>query len=654
MDRAYSLLTITKAVEDGEQRLVEGLATTPDTDRVGDIVDPEGAEFALPLPFLWQHDRTQPIGEVLSAKVTKDGIAIQARLADVREPGRLKERLDDAWQTLKAGLVKGLSIGFMPLEVLPIKGTYGLHIKRWSWFELSAVTVPANASASIATIKSLDESARAASGLAPAVITRPGAAGVRVIPTQKPTGSMKKPIADQIAALEATRAATAARLNELQDAAGVAGRTKDAAEREEFDTLRAELTGLDGELADLRALEAINKAAATPVAPAAAAAAARTTTGHITVTPNQPPGIGFARAQMCKAHAWLEVQNGRFVSTLDIAKQRYPDDQRLQAYLKAPVAPATTTNADWAGSLVNPTNIESEFIEYLQPRTIIGRLPATRVPFNVRINSQTSGGEAYWVGQGKPKPLTSFAFAPITVPYTKVATISVATEETIRLSTPSAETLIRDGIAKAVIRRIDLDLIDPAKAAVANVSPASLTNGVTPLTSSGITAEAARADLAALLGAYLANNQTVEGLVLIMPGTLALQLSLMRTEFGAPQFPGLTMNGGTMEGVTVITTQYAAMVPAAGNMVIAVNGPEVLLADDGQVTIDVSREASLEMSDAPAHTAAPAPQPMELVSMWQTNSVAFRAERWIHWVKARPTSVVYIDQVAWGTPVVTP
>lgn len=52
-NRAYSVLEI-KSV-DSEDRLITGMATTPETDRMGDIVDPMGAKFAKSLPLLWQH-----------------------------------------------------------------------------------------------------------------------------------------------------------------------------------------------------------------------------------------------------------------------------------------------------------------------------------------------------------------------------------------------------------------------------------------------------------------------------------------------------------------------------------------------------------------------------------------------------------------------
>jgi len=156
MKKAYSLLQV-KSFDD-EQRIIKGIASTPSPDRTDDIVDPQGAKFALPIPFLWQHMHSQPIGEVTEAIVTDKGIEVTVQIAKIEEEGKLKDRIDEAWQSIKSGLVKGLSIGFRGLTVEDIPRSWGLHFKEWEWFELSAVTIPANAEASITEIKSISKS----------------------------------------------------------------------------------------------------------------------------------------------------------------------------------------------------------------------------------------------------------------------------------------------------------------------------------------------------------------------------------------------------------------------------------------------------------------------------------------------------------------
>jgi uncharacterized protein len=179
MKRAYAVLEIRAAGEKDGRRVFSGIATTPETDSYGDVVDPQGAEFKLPMPLLWQHDSRDPIGWVRSAKATKNGIEVECEVADIPDEGPLKQRLDNAWQYLKNKLVRGLSIGFYPIESARIENSYGYHYTKWKWLELSTVTIGANEPAVITAIKSADAALRALSGpeqRAPARITAPSGA----------------------------------------------------------------------------------------------------------------------------------------------------------------------------------------------------------------------------------------------------------------------------------------------------------------------------------------------------------------------------------------------------------------------------------------------------------------------------------------------
>lgn len=153
MNRAYSILNI-KALDD-EQRELSGLATTPETDRVGDILESEGAKFASEIPLLWQHDHAKPVGTAKLGDPEQGGLPYTAQIASVEEPGSLKELVDLAWQSVKAKLVRGVSIGFNPLSWEPMKNG-AIRLKEFEIFELSLVTVPANASATIQNIKAFD------------------------------------------------------------------------------------------------------------------------------------------------------------------------------------------------------------------------------------------------------------------------------------------------------------------------------------------------------------------------------------------------------------------------------------------------------------------------------------------------------------------
>ncbi len=165
--RAYSLMTL-KAVNE-ELREITGIASTPTPDRFGDVMEPTGAKFRESTPFLWQHDRSQPIGNCTPSLV-KEGIQITARLVKPTPdmPSQLAARLDEAWASIKSGLVGGLSIGFLPIEYSYLDD--GIKFISWDLFEVSAVTIPANADCTIQTIKSLDHQFFAASGNEKAVV----------------------------------------------------------------------------------------------------------------------------------------------------------------------------------------------------------------------------------------------------------------------------------------------------------------------------------------------------------------------------------------------------------------------------------------------------------------------------------------------------
>lgn len=163
MNRAYAILEV-KTIDEG-QRTIRGIATTPSVDRIGDVIDPLGVKFTNPMPFLWQHNHDQPIGTVSFDTPTKDGVNFEATLPLIDQEGTLRDRIDEAWQSIKAGLVRAVSIGFRPLEYAFIENN-GIRYDEIEVYELSAVTIPANSEALITSVKSIDAALRKAAGVA--------------------------------------------------------------------------------------------------------------------------------------------------------------------------------------------------------------------------------------------------------------------------------------------------------------------------------------------------------------------------------------------------------------------------------------------------------------------------------------------------------
>lgn len=657
MNRAYSTWAV-KAVDE-DKRIIRGIATTPEVDRHGDIVEPEGAEFKLPIPLLWQHNSREPIGHVIEAKVKKTGIEITAQLTKIDDAGALKDRLDEAWQSIKSGLVQGLSIGFKEIEYSRIEPGYGLRFLKWLWLELSAVTIPANASGAITAIKSVAHSELAAIGrevVLEKTTSSPGATGK----SQKPmkameAKAMKKTIAEQISAFEATRATKSAEMDKIMDDAAEKGETLDAAQKETYDGLALDLKEIDDHLVRLREREKTMAATAKAAngGDAAAAAASRTpANGRVQVIGSAAPkGIGIVR--MLGARYMAKEWN---IPAHEIALSKGWGDE-LAAVLKTPpdilakaaVTAASTTDSAWAGALVTYQNLQNEFIELLRPKTIIGRIPGIRqVPFNIKVPRETGETTAYWVSQGTPKPVSKGALDTVTLDFNKVAGLTFMTKELMKFAQPSAEQMMIGSLTKAVIKLTDNDFLDPSKAAVSGTSPASITNGVSAITASGNTADAFRADFARLLAAYTMSNYNLDDLVIVMSQTQGLRLGLLRNDFGSKEFPDINKDGGFIEGVPVVTSENIAAnggSPADGRIIVALAANSILMADDGGVEVSVSTEASIQTDDAPD---SPATASTVLVSMFQTNQVAILVERFITWTKARSGAAQYISGANYG------
>ena len=470
-----------------------------------------------------------------------------------------------------------------------------------------------------------------------------------------------KTFAEQVAALKATRAEKDTAMRAVAQKSVDEGRSMDTAESEQFDTLSGEIKRLDADISRLSVLAEMDLKSAKPVddtqarnEPAKGGTEARAAV-QIKDTTKLEPGIAFARVARVKALAFTGQAGVR--DELQLAKSIYPGDDRLIASLtaKAAVDAANTLNAGWASNLILDGGAAfADFVEFLRPRSLVGQISSRlrRLPFDTPVLIQTSTGTAKWVKEGIAKPLTEWAYTKTNMKPLKVAAIAAATKEMLMRASVAADGLLRDELARAVNATIDTTFIDPAAAAVTDESPASILNGVTPTTLSGGTDyEAVRCDMALLKAAFLNANQSLTGAFWIMSETLASNLSEMVNPLGQPAFPSLTFQGGTVGGVPVVTSQYVTP-DTSGDILALVKGDEIFLGDEGGVQVSMSDQASLVMDSAPTMNSAGTPSAAQVVSMWQTNSVAFLVERFINWQRRRLVSVAwgYTNYDACATP----
>ncbi|MGI4776602.1 MAG: phage major capsid protein [Janthinobacterium lividum] len=530
MDRAYSILEV-KAVRDGpEEVVIEGIASTPATDRMGDIVEPLGAKFVLPMPLLLMHDHDKPVGKVIFAQATANGIPFKAVLPVIKDAGVLKDRVDEAIHSVRNGLIRAVSIGFRATkDGMERMASGGVRWKSWEWIELSLVSIPANAQATISAVRAIDTEARRSVSVTPA--TRP--------PITVPPATSKG--------------------------------------------------------------------------------------HHMASLSLVPKGVVFGRF----ARALAAGGDSLFAAQAFAEGQNWTDTPQVVSSLKAAVAAMSTTDVPTA---MKPITID--FAEVLRPQTIIGRIQGfRRVPFNVRMVRGNTGVVAGWVGQSLSIPVASGSYdaADVLQPR-KVGTIAIVTQELMRSSAPSADIVISSDITAAVAQALDSAFISVTNAGVSELKPASVTYGGFIIPSTGSTVDTLDADLQTLINNFNVEKIPLAAPVWVMSPTAALTMSMMRSpSVGGPfAYPGLSIRGGTLLGIPVVTSQ------AAAGQITLMDAAEIDLADDGDAEIDLSEHAALQMDTSPDNppTAATVVTPL-----WQRNLVGIRGLRFVNWAPRRAKAV---------------
>jgi hypothetical protein len=438
----------------------------------------------------------------------------------------------------------------------------------------------------------------------------------------------KLSIAEKIKALTARLAQAETARNELvvKSVNGDTALTDE--EVTQFNAFEKELTDGAAELARLKTVEK------SMAAQAVAVATVTTTTVEpvITTKSNAPKGSAFTRTAMILAKA-----KGDLSLAKSLAEAHYKDDAVVNGIVKAAVAAGSTTVAAWAGNLVYPETYGGDFIELLYPQTVVGRLAARKVPFNVRIAGQTGGQSVGWVGEAAPAPVTSAAFNAVFLTWSKVYALSILSDEIIRFSNPAAEALVQADLIKATAQGIDTTFLGAA-AAVANVSPAGMMNGAAAVAATGTDYESLRKDVQALLAPAIAANYNLQTAVLVMSPARALAIGSMLTPLGVLAFPNLTMEGGYLMGLKVITSNNVA-----GTVIQLLVQDEIFLSEDAGPQIDISREASIIMDSNPAGAVSTP------VSMFPNGLVAIRIGQFINWAKRRNLAAAQITGAAYGS-----
>ena len=100
--------------------------------------------------MLWQHRSSEPIGVYSAIREDQTGLYVEGRLALKTTRGA------EAYELLKMGAISGMSIGFKTREDSYDRVTDVRTLKKVDLWEVSLVTFPANESARISGVKSIE------------------------------------------------------------------------------------------------------------------------------------------------------------------------------------------------------------------------------------------------------------------------------------------------------------------------------------------------------------------------------------------------------------------------------------------------------------------------------------------------------------------
>lgn len=333
----------------------------------------------------------------------------------------------------------------------------------------------------------------------------------------------------------------------------------------------------------------------------------------------------LTRSVLAVAHGQLNPD----VTTETFVRRRWGEGAigGIGTLVRAASAPAMTTTVGWAKELAPITNaFLANLVPFSAGADLLGR--GLQLTFDgaatVNIPNLTTP-LADFVAQGAPIPVvagTSSVQASL-VP-SKFGCIVVLTSE--MLASSNAEALTRQALLDSMGPSLDRRLFDTA-AAVADLRPAGLLNGKTPLTPAAAADKGLDmiTDLAALAEA-VAPSAGNGGIVFIAAPRQAVAIAI-----GSPKFSYGLLVSTTLAAGTVIAVAVNALVSALGA------APQ----------IDLTRSATLHTDTSPLPIASGGTMPSPVTATFQTDRVGVRLRWPISWALRNANAIAFMSACTW-------
>ena len=606
-------------------------------DRYGDIIVASGwvlTNFKRNPIALFAHDSRFAIGTWTNIRI--EGGKLIARL--MLAARGTSARIDELISLVEQGILRAVSVGFMPMEYQPIdkeKPYGGQRYTKQELLETSLVSVPANPAA-LQLAKSLNISSETMSlafgeqaDVRRRDVTTHGEHAARHPKNERPLAM--KTLAQRIEDAQAGLIAKKDKLTELTKA-----ETLDVEAIEEInqqiDADERGLTALKSSEAKI-GLGAVDKSGVT--APA---------------VPRRPLGLGQKEVKgldlLVRALVVRGVAHFGGKSIDQVLEERYPGHEATAIITKSDQTIGTTTVSGWASELVQTVN--QGFLEALMPYSIYPALRARGIGVNfdgigsVSLPSRTAGGAGGgFVSEGSPIRVGRITTAAVTMTPRKMGVIVPFSRELAKRSTPAIEALVRQAILEDTGAILDAAILDATASSV--VRPAGLLYGLAATASGygGGDYQAVVADLKALLAPFYSANAG-DNITVLMNPAQGLSLSMMPGPGAAGEF-------GWAQPLMARLNIIESTNVTAGRL-IAIRNSDFATALGDAPEFDVSEQATVHMEDT---------TPLEIVSgtgpatadpvrsFFQTATIGVRMLMDVSWAMRRTGMVRWIDSVTW-------
>jgi HK97 family phage major capsid protein/HK97 family phage prohead protease len=379
---------------------------------------------------LVNHDPNDYVGVIEAARVDDD----RRGRATVRF-GR-SARAEEVWRDVQDGILRSVSVGYTIDDMKSTgskQGTDEYTVTRWTPYEISLVTIPADASVGVG--RSASAAAHAASTTEEVTMTTQDNAAASVTAE---TVTPEKPKIDAIA-IEQRRKEAIVKLCK--------GNHIDGRVEEHWIKTGASLEQVSDEL--LVILEERGKAASTPA--------------HLGMEKKDVRRYSVLkalRATLSKdwSRAGLELEAHKAIMQRGALNPR--SENSFFVPMEIQVRDMTSAGVSGSNYLVATDNLAGSFVELLRNESVVMGLGATRLSGlqgNVTIPRQTAASTAYWLASESTQITESQpTIGQITLSPKNVAALTELSHQLMQQSDPSAEQLVMTDLARVLALAADV------------------------------------------------------------------------------------------------------------------------------------------------------------------------------------------------------